>query len=76
MIELFVDTQFGLSGQSANCPIESGLVPAQLAKKIKIKQIRIFENGSRMDVNIKISSCYLIIFIVTQVKKINIFERL
>jgi len=43
---LFVETQFGLSGQSTNFPIESGLVPAQLVNKIKIKQIIIFEIDS------------------------------
>ena len=45
--------QLGFSGHLENWPIESGLVPAQLASKIKnnSKQVTLVEYDSRTDVN-------------------------
>ena len=53
MVELFEKMQLGFSGHSENWPIESGLVPAQLASKIKnnSKQVTLVEYDSRTDVN-------------------------
>jgi len=45
--------QLGFSGHSENWPIESGLVPAQLASKMKSnsKQVTLVEYDSRICVN-------------------------
>ena len=51
---LFEEIQFGFLGHSANWPIESGLVPAQLADKIQINnnQVILAEYDSKIDANI------------------------
>ena len=45
--------QLGFSGHSENWPIESGLVPAQLASKMKSnsKQVTLVESDSKICVN-------------------------
>ena len=49
----FEKMQLGFSGHSESCPIESGLVPAQLVSTIKInsKQVTLIEYDARIDVN-------------------------
>ena len=51
-VELLEKMQLGFSGHSENWPIESGLVPAQLASKMKSnsKQVTLVECGSRIDI--------------------------
>tara|TARA_B100000586_G_C19972237_1_gene368296 strand:- start:261 stop:440 length:180 start_codon:yes stop_codon:yes gene_type:complete len=52
-VELFEEIQFGFSGHSANRPIESGLVPAQLTNKAKNNnnQTVLIEREPRIGVN-------------------------